>query len=252
MAQSSRRSMGGLRPHLMIMDEVMTYEHNEYGDRVPATQSLPLPKPGNSPVTDEHGNVIGSQWSGQGWSAKSLWKNNPAHGELHSEAIRKSRDFLEAVTQMARDEEKDMPTLVVRQAEIPTGATVMVMWGEARGMVGMVTGKDSRGHSYFVKHLDGPGTSGLVIPEALGVVLSEPPTFDSAEAAEDWLLRSGEQEWFPGDMVRVSERRDREQAIQHGRIVKYLGIQGKEPPKYLVDIHGEPKITASYFIKGRV
>lgn len=232
----------------MIMDEVMTYEYNEYGDRVPATNALPLPKPGNSPVTDQHDNVIGSQWSAV---SQQLWEGQPVVEPFNPEDARLTREAWRGISQsLPRDLQSDVPTLVVRQANIPTGATVMVMWGETRGMVGIVTGRRSGG--YFVKHLDGPGASGLAVPEALGVVLSEAPTFDSAEEAEDWLMRSGEQEWFPGDIVRISERRDREQAIEHGRIVKYLGIQGKEPPKYLVDIHGEPKITASYFIKGRV
>lgn len=219
---------GGLRPHLMIMDKAMT--------TAPRT-----------PVIDEHGNVVGEQWS-----AKSLWSApETKRVEPYSpDDERITREAWREISQsLPRDPQSDLPTLVVRQANIPTGATVMVMWGEARFMIGVVTGRRDGG--YYVNKIEGPGASCLVVPEALGVVLSEPPTFDSAEAAEDWLLRSGEQEWFPGDMVRVSERRDREQMIVHGRIVKYLGIQGKEPPKYLVDIHGEPKITASYFIKGR-
>lgn len=232
----------------MIMDEVMTYEYNEYGDRVPATNALPLPKPGNSPVTDQHDNVIGSQWSAV---SQQLWEGQPVVEPFNPEDARLTREAWREISEsLPRDLQSDIPLLVVRQAEIPTGATVMALWGEARYMVGVVTGK-SAASSYFVKMLDGPSFSGLYVSEALGVVLSEPPTFDTAEEAEDWLLRSGEQEWFPGDIVRVSERRDRETAIQHGRIVKYLGIQGKEPPKYLIDIHGEPKITASYFIKGR-
>lgn len=165
------------------------------------------------------------------------------------EDARLTRQAWQHLSLSPRDEQREIPMLVVRQADIPTGATVMVMWGENRYMTGVVTGKFEG--SYFVKKIDGPGQGGLFISECLGVVLREPPAFDSQEDAEDWLMRSGEQEWFPGDVVRVSERRDREQAIQHGRIVKYLGIQGKEPPKYLIEIHGEPKIIASYFIKGR-
>jgi hypothetical protein len=211
------------------MDEAVTYQ-------APRT-----------PVTDEHGNVIGSQWD-----SRELWGDpRPTAVEpFNPEDERLTRRAWEHLAQSPRDEQQDRPSLVVRQTEIPTGATVMVLWGEGRFMVGVVTGK-SGGGSYFVKMLEETRFSGLYVHEALGVVLSEPPQFDTAAEAEDWLLRSGEQEWFPGDIVRVSERRDREVGIQHGRIVKYLGIQGKEPPKYLIDIHGEPKITASYFIKGR-
>lgn len=226
------QTIKGLRPHFGIMDE-MTFESQQ------GARSL---------VTDEHGNVIGQQWSANP-VCKECGDINDHHGRPHSEAARESQDFLAAVRQMAKDPKTDLPALVVRQAEIHTGATVMVMWGEARGMIGVVTGQQDGG--CYVTKMDGPGTSGLYVPDSLGVVLSEPPAFADAAEAEDWLLRSGEQEWFPGDVVRVSERRDRETAIQHGRIVKYLGIQGKEPPKYLIDIHGEPKITASYFIKGR-
>lgn len=248
MARPSGGSLGGARPHLMIMDE-MSYTYNEYGDRVPATDSLPLPKPtskqlweGTVPaadreITDEYGNYLGTKPV-----EKTVEPFNPEDERL-------TRQAWEHLAQSPRDEQRDTPSLVVRQANISTGATVMVMWGEARFAVGVVTGKTPGG--YFVKMLEESRFSGGYVHEALGVVLSEPPQFDTAEEAEDWLMRSGEQEWFPGDVVRVSERREREAGIQHGRIVKYLGIQGKEPPKYLIDIHGEPRITASYFIKGR-
>jgi len=218
MARSSGRSVGGARPNLLIMDEAMSY---------PAQ-----PEPWSARV-DKHGNVTSATIE-----------------PFNAEDVRLTREAWRHLSQSPRNEQMDIPSLVVRQAEIPSGATVMVMWGENRFMVGVVTGKSHEG-SYFVKHLDGPGKGGLFIAESLGVVLSEAPQFASVEEAEDWLMRSGEQEWFPGDIVRVSERRDRESMIQHGKVVKYLGIQGKEPPKYLVEIHGEPKIVASYFIKGR-
>lgn len=221
------QTVKGLRLHFGIMDEASNLPPE------PAYRSGGLRWNPGALVgsTDEHGNVI-----------KSVPPFDPEDARL-------TRQAWQFLSQSPRNEQKDIPLLVVRQVDIPTGATVMVMWGENRYMTGVITGKS--GGSYFVKKLDGPGKGGLFISECLGVVLQEPPTFDSAEEAEDWLMRSGEQEWFPGDMVRVSERRDREQAIQHGRIVKYLGIQGKEPPKYLVEVHGEPKIVASYFIKGR-
>ena len=140
------------------------------------------------------------------------------------------------------------PVLAIRRP-VAMGDQVRVWWGENRDKVGTITGRQSG--AWFVHFEGGVKGSGLHVEDALLVVVDGPPAFESAEQAELWLESSGEQEHFPGETVRLSEVRGRDRAIQHVRIVKYLGVQGKEPPKYLVDNHGEPQIVPAYFIRGK-
>ena len=149
---------------------------------------------------------------------------------LESDVMR-SQDFREAINSLPPPlDETRTGVLAVRQP---------VRMGEQDG-------------GWFVRMDDNKPGSGLYVEDSLLVILSAAPTFSDAGEAERWLSRAGEQSYFPGDLVRVSELRGRDKAIQHGRIVKYLGVTGKEPPKYLIEVHGEPRIVASYFLRGLV
>lgn len=141
------------------------------------------------------------------------------------------------------------PVLAIRRPVV-AGDRVKVWWGENRGKVGTVTGNNDG--AWFVRFDGAEKGSGLHIEDALLVVVDAPPAFENPSQAQLWLESSGEQEYFPGDMVRLSEVRGRDRAIVYVRIVRYLGVQGKEPPKYLVNNDGEPKIVPAYFIRGRV
>lgn len=152
---------------------------------------------------------------------------------------------------LMRSGEPGKTYLAVRHhGRLKAGDRVQVAWGEARGRTGTITGEGGPEGAYYVAVDINPHFSGMFLPYSLRLILDTPPDFASEEEAEDWLMRSGEQEYFPGDIVRLSSRRDREKDMRDVQVVRYLGITAKEPPKYLVVDQGEPLIVASYFLKG--